>query len=149
MRFCVILVFCFHLSSSCDVGESYRFFSSFIFGQLTHRDTSCVCIPHSLISFAWCLLFLLLCVSSLCVASVVLALVFMPGLYSAAYRAASLAWPAEERFMWLPFVFFFCFCFCLCFLFCVDRDDDVLCWLLSCPFSSVCFPCFSPNVLPV
>ena len=27
---------------------------------------------------------------SLCVASVVLALVFMPGLYSAAYRAASL-----------------------------------------------------------
>ena len=48
---------------------------------------------------------------SLCVASVVLALVFMPGLYSAAYRAASVAYPAEEPFMWLPFVCFFCLCF--------------------------------------
>ena len=27
--------------------------------------------------------------------------------------------------------------------------DDVLCWLLSCPFSSVCFPCSSSNVFPV
>ena len=27
--------------------------------------------------------------------------------------------------------------------------DDVLCWLLSCPFSSVCFFCLSPNVFPV
>ena len=26
--------------------------------------------------------------------------------------------------------------------------DDVLCWLLSCPFPSVCFPCFfAPTVL--
>ena len=32
-------------------------------------------------------------------------------------------------------------CFCLCFLF---YRDDVLCWLLSCPFSSVCFQCLSP-----
>ena len=32
-------------------------------------------------------------------------------------------------------------CFCLWFLF---YRDDVLCWLLSCPFSSVCFPCSSP-----
>ena len=32
-------------------------------------------------------------------------------------------------------------CFCLCFLF---YRDDVLCWLLFCPFSSVCFPCLSP-----
>ena len=32
-------------------------------------------------------------------------------------------------------------CFCLCFLF---YCDDVLCWLLSCPFSSLCFPCLSP-----
>ena len=32
-------------------------------------------------------------------------------------------------------------CFCFCFLF---YRDDVLCWLLSCPFSSVCFPCLSP-----
>ena len=27
--------------------------------------------------------------------------------------------------------------------------EEVLCWLLSCPFSSVWFPCFSPNVFPV
>ena len=32
-------------------------------------------------------------------------------------------------------------CFCLCFLF---YRDDVLCWLLFCPFSSVCFPCLPP-----
>ena len=32
-------------------------------------------------------------------------------------------------------------CFCLCFLF---YRDDVLCWLLSCPFSYVYFPCLSP-----
>ena len=30
---------------------------------------------------------------------------------------------------------------CLCFLF---YRDDVLCWLLSCPFSSVCFPYLPP-----
>ena len=45
---------------------------------------------------------------SLCVASPFLAHVFMPELYSAAYRAASLAWPAEEHFILLPFVCFFC-----------------------------------------
>ena len=32
-------------------------------------------------------------------------------------------------------------CLCLCFLF---YRDDVLCWLLSCPFSYVYFPCLSP-----
>ena len=31
--------------------------------------------------------------------------------------------------------------FCLYFLF---YRDDALCWLLSCPFPSVCFPCLSP-----
>ena len=29
------------------------------------------------------------------------------------------------------------------------HGKDVLCWLLSCPLSSVCFPCFSSNVFPV
>ena len=41
--------------------------------------------------------------------------------------------------LFLLFVFFISF---------VDHDD-VLCWLLSCPFSSVCFPCLSPKVFPV
>ena len=45
------------------------------------------------------------------------------------------------RFMRLPLVCFYCVCFCLCFLF---YRDDVLCSLLSCPFSYVCFPCLSP-----
>ena len=38
-------------------------------------------------------------------------------------------------------LFLLSMCFCLYFLF---YRDDVLCWLLSCPFSSVCFPCLSP-----
>ena len=29
------------------------------------------------------------------------------------------------------------------------HGDDVLCRLLSCLLSPVCFPCFSPNVFPV
>ena len=74
---------------------------------------------------------------SLCVASVDLALVLMPVLYSTAYRA-----PFPAFSMRLPLVCFYCLCvFCLRFLF---YRDDVLCWLISCPFSSVCFPCLSP-----
>ena len=48
-------------------------------------------------------------------------------------------------------LFVFLFLVVYLFLFCVSSvslpGDDVLCWLLSCPFHSVCFPCFfSPNV---
>ena len=61
------------------------------FGHLNHHDASCVCIPHSFISFDSCILFLLLCFY-FAVAYVALALVFMPaGLFSTAYRAPSLA----------------------------------------------------------
>ena len=56
-------------------------------GSLTHRDASCVCIPHSFISGDCCLLFSICVFISLCVASVALAVVFMPGLHSTAYRA--------------------------------------------------------------
>ena len=103
--------------------------------MLTHRDASCVCIPPSFISFGCCLLLSICVFISLCVASV--ALVFMPGLYPTAHRAT---FPAF--FMRLPLVCIYCLVFfCLCFLF---YRDDVLCWLLSCPFSSACFPCLSP-----
>ena len=90
---------------------------------------------------------------SLCFASVVLALVSLPGLYSAASRAAFLVYPAEKRIMWLPFVWFFYMCCCLCFcvlfiyvyllsLLCPFlHGDDVLCWLLSCPLSSFLRTC--------
>ena len=75
---------------------------------------------------------------SLCVAFVLLALDFLPGLYSAAYRAV------------LLFVFLF---LADLFLFFVSSasllGDDVLCWLPFCPLSSVCFPCFSPKLFPV
>ena len=54
--------------------------------------TSCVCLlPHSFISFDCCSFSSNCVFISLCVASVALALVFMPGLYSAAYKAVSLA----------------------------------------------------------
>ena len=73
---------------------------------------------------------------SLCVASVALAFVFMPGLYSTAYRPTFPAFYAVASSLFPLAV-----CFGLCFLF---YRDDVVCWLLSCPFSSVCFPCLSP-----
>ena len=55
--------------------------------KLTHRDAPCACIPHSFISLDCCLLLSICVFISLCVASVSLALVFMPGLYPTAYRA--------------------------------------------------------------
>ena len=89
-----------------------------------------------LFHFDCCLLFSICVFFSLCVASVALALVLMPGLYSTAYRATFPAFYAVASSLFLLSV-----CFCLCFLF---YRDDVLCWLLSCPFFSVCFPCLSP-----
>ena len=89
------------------------------------------------ISFDYCLLLSICVFISLCIASVALALVFMSGLYPTAYRAT---FPAF--FMRLPLVCFYCLCVFVCvFLF---YRDDVLCWLLSCPFSYVYFACLSP-----
>ena len=50
-------------------------------------------------------------------------------------------------YLFLLFVLLFVFLFLVyLFLFCVSSvslpGDDVLCWLLSCPSSSVCFPFF-------
>ena len=96
---------------------------------------------HSFISFDCCLLFSIGVFISLCVASVALALIFMPGLYSTAYRATFPAFYAVTSSLFLLSVCF-CLCFLFLFLFFVNRDG-VLCWLLSCPPSSVCFPCLS------
>ena len=50
----------------------------------------------------------------------------------------------------LLFVFMFLVDLYLCFAHSVSLpSDDVLCWLLSCPLSSGCSHCFSPNVFPV
>ena len=79
-------------------------------------------------------------VRSLCVASVALALIFMPGLYFTAYRATFPAFLCGcLQFISTVFLFSIFLVYC----------DDVLCSLLSCPFSSVCFPCLFPNVFPV
>ena len=59
-------------------------------------------------------------------------LVFMPavGCIPPLLGLPSLRFYAVASSFFLLFV-----CFCLCFLF---YRDDVLCWLLPCPFSSVC-----------
>ena len=114
----------------------------FHFWVVTHRDASCVCVPHFLfplivVSFSPSV-FLFRCVLhplplplSSCLGCIP-PLIGLPSL----------------RFMRLPLVCFYCLCDFVCvfyfyFLFFVYRDD-VLCWLLCCPFSSVCFPCLSP-----
>ena len=73
---------------------------------------------------------------SLCVASVTLPLSSCLGCISPLIRLPSLRFYAVAFSLFLLSVRF-----CLCFLF---HRDDVLCWLLSCPFSFVCFPCLSP-----
>ena len=48
----LFLILLFYLSSSCDIGKSGMGPAPvFIFAQLTSRDASCVCIPHSCINF--------------------------------------------------------------------------------------------------
>ena len=59
----------------------------FSFGQLTHRDASCVCIPHWFFHLVVVPLSSVCVFISLCVAFVVLALIFLLGLYFAANRA--------------------------------------------------------------
>ena len=93
----------------------YGFCSYFIFGQLTHLDAFCVCIFHYFIHLiAVSLSFFVFL--SLCVAFVVHALVFLPRLYSAAYRAALHAEPAEGRISlcaYLLFVSYVCAFVCV------------------------------------
>ena len=67
----------------------------------SYRDASCVCIPHYFISFDCCLLFSICVFISLCVASVALAIVFMPGLYSTVCRATFPAFYAVASSLFL------------------------------------------------
>ena len=66
-------------------------------------------------------------VRSLCVASVALALVFKPGLYSTAYRVPSLLVYA------VPLVCFYCLCdfVCVFYFFCLSRRCPLLATFLS------------------
>ena len=89
-----LFVFCFNLSSSCDIGESPA-------GVLLLFH---FWVVNSFLYFPWLLSpSLHLCFISLCVAPVALAIVFMPGLYPTAYRATFLAF-----FMRLALVCFYC-----------------------------------------
>ena len=118
---------------------------------VTHRDASCVCIPHSFISFDCCLLLSICVFISLCVASVALALVFMPELYPTAYRATFPAFfyaVASSLFLLSACVFLFVFSilsrrcplvatflsvpFCLLSLLTSDSRFDLVWFRLSC-----------------
>ena len=91
---------------------------------------------------------------SMCVAFVVIALVFLPRLFQLLIGLPFLR-SLLRRMFFLPymylvvaFYFFCCFALVCCYfnlfyIFSVSvPGDDVLRWLLSCPFSSVCFPFF-------
>ena len=95
MRFCV---FCFNLSSSCDIGEPGR-------GSAPLSFIIFWVVNSFFISLDCCLLLFNLCFISLCVAPVALAIVSMPGLYPTAYRAT---FPCV--FMQLALVCFYCLC---------------------------------------
>ena len=87
-----ILVFYFHLSSSCDVGESGMGSAPLTFIGSQPLAMLLVSVYLIILFHLIIALFSSFCVFlSLCVASVALALVFMPGLYFTACRAASLA----------------------------------------------------------
>ena len=103
---------------------------------LTHRDASCVFIPHSLfplivVSFSPSV-FLFRCVLH----PLPLPLSSCLGCIPPLIGLPSLLFYAVASSLFLLSV-----CFCLCFLF---YRDDIFRWLLSCPFSYVCFPCLSP-----
>ena len=134
MRLCVhFFLFCFNLSSSCDIGEPGMGSALFHFWVVNPSEAHCACIPHSFISLDCCLPLSICVFISLCVASV--ALVFMPGLYPTAYRATFPAFLCVGSSLFLLSV-----CFVYVFLF---YRDDVLCWLLPCPSFYVSFPCLS------
>ena len=78
-------------------------------------------------------------VRSLCVASVALALILCLGCIPPFIGLSFLRFYAVVSSLFLLFVFLFIFVY----------RNDVLCWLLSSSFSSVCFPRLSPNVFPV
>ena len=86
--FVSFFVFCFNLSSSCDIGEPGKgsaplsFLGSYPIAMLLVPVYLILLFPLIVVSFSLSVFFI-----SLCVASVALALVFMPGLYPTAYRA--------------------------------------------------------------
>ena len=134
---CHFLCFGFTLASSCDIGEPGMGSPPLSF--LGSQPIAMLLVSVYLtffISFDCCLL-LSICFSFRCVLRplpfhLYLCLGCIPPLIG----LPSLRFHAVASSLFLLFV-----CVCLCFLF---YRDDVLCWLLSCPFSSVCFPGLPP-----
>ena len=102
----------------------------FHFWVVNPSRCSCVCIPQSFISYYCCLLFSICVFISLCVASLAFALVFMPGLYSTAYRATFPAFYAVASSLFLLSVGF-CLCFLFYLYFCLSRRCPFLATFLS------------------
>ena len=138
MRLCVIFgVLFFSLSSSCDIGEPgmgsapLPFLGSLPIAMLLVPVYLIPLFPSIVVSFSpsvflsRCVLHPLPLPLSSCLGCVP-PLIGLPSLRF--YAVASS-------------LFLLSVCFCLCFS--IYRDN-VLCWLLSCPFFSVCFPCLSP-----
>ena len=135
MRLCV---FCFNLSSSCDIGEPGRGSAPLLF--LGSEPIAMLLVPVYLI-----ILFPLIVVSfspSVFLFRCVLHPLPLP-LSSCLGCIPPLIGLPSLRFFYAvgSSLFLLSGCFCLCFLF---YRDDVLCWLLPCPSFSVCFPCLSP-----
>ena len=144
MRLCVIFVFGFNLSSSCDIGEPGMGSAPLSF--LGSSPIAMLLVPVYLI-----LLFPLIVVSfspSVFLFRWVLHPLPLPLPLSSCLSCIPplIGLPSLRFYAVASSLFLLSVCFCLCFLF---YRDDVLCWLLPCPFSSVCFPCLSPNVFPV
>ena len=112
----------------------------FHFGQLTPRDASCACMPHSLVYLILLLsafphsVFLFHCVPhslslplSSCL-SFILLLIGLPFFRGLLTRCFS----CPTRIRWLSFCRFLCFRFCLCFSFLCIYFHYFVC--LLCPF---------------
>ena len=169
MRFCFVFLFCccFYLSSSCDIGESSMDPAPLLF--LGSQPLAIL-----LVSVYLTLLFHLIAIplSSLCVffhcashllslplyscLGCILLLIGLPFLRSLLTRMFFLPYAFIMyvfvfcMFLLFSLLFVFLFLFAYLFLFLVSfvslPGNDVICWLLSCPFPSVWFLCFfSPN----
>ena len=133
---CHFLCFVFNLSSSCDIGEPGMGSAPLSF--LGSSPIAMLLVPVYLI-----LLFPLIVVSSPSVFLFRCVLHPLPLPLSSCLGCIPplIGLPSLRFYAVASSLFLLSVCFCLVFLF---YRDDTLCWLLPCPFSSVCFPCLSP-----
>ena len=123
------LTFCLRAATIFVVWVIYHFW-------VVNPSRCFLCLyTSSFISFGCCLLLSICVFISLFVASVALALVFMPGLYPTAYRAT---FPAF--FMRLPLVCFYCLCVFACVFYVIATMSFAGYFLVRCLMST--FPAY-------